>query len=97
MEFPISIVSTCIPQDDLVNMTDFCVYRGKKYLLCAFENTITIYNQITTVDNKKEYVVVRNRDTIEISRNMPDYLSKRYPTIKRIKRLTSKHEKTFVN
>ena len=59
MEFPISIISTCLPQDDLVNMTDFCVYHGKKYLLCAFENKITIYNQITTVDNKKEYVVAQ--------------------------------------
>ena len=43
MEFPISIISTYLPQDDLVNMTDFCVYHGKKYLLCAFENKITGY------------------------------------------------------
>lgn len=59
MEFPISIVSSCLSQSDLVNLTDFCVYCGKKYLLCAYENTITIYNEITTIDNIKKYVVAQ--------------------------------------
>lgn len=55
---PISVQSTKLPSDALFDHCDFCWYGGKKYLLSADHNTITIYcDTILSTGEKKMQIV----------------------------------------